>query len=279
MNRRLFLTQALVAATLGAGIRPEWAFPGRLAIFAQRLRDEHPFVYDNANASFPAASIIKLVILVALVREIDAGRLRWSDRLPINGREIVAGSETFGRIAPGSTAGVEALAKAMIAQSDNTAGNVLADHLSFVRVNDVAESLGLAQTRLRRHFMDFVARGRGIDNTTSARDVGMLLLALGRGARGKATRVASASGCRAMVGIMLRQEDRETIPAGIERRVQIANKTGVLADVRNDVAIVDPYGGNSYVVALLSQFTPAVTARAYELLRKDATRVDNIERA
>ncbi len=277
MKRRLFLNQTL-AAVLAAAVRAPWAFPGRLAVVAQRLRDGHPFLYEGASASFPAASLIKLIILVAVVRAIDAGTLRWSDRLTIERREIVAGSESFGGDAPGTRASVQHLVRAMITQSDNTAGNVLADRLSFVRVNEVAESLCLAETRLRRHFMDFVARAHGIDNTTSARDMNALLLGLARGARGKATAVASTSGCRTMVNIMLGQEDRETIPTGIARRVPIANKTGVLDDVRNDVAIVDPYGGDPYVLVLLSQFRPTMTERAYALLRVDASNVDRMER-
>jgi len=278
MKRRVFLTQAtqvLASAALGAAARAVWLpFPGRLAIFAQRLRDAAPFVHYDADALFPAASIIKLVILVGIVREIDERRLRWSDTFVVRRPEIVAGSESFGSAPSGSRASVRRLVDAMIAQSDNTAGNVLADHLSFSRINGVAESLGLSRTVMRRHFMDFAARARGVDNTTCAADIGALLLGIARGARGGASAVAGPQGCRAMMNVMLAQEDRETIPAGIGRHVPIANKTGVLDDVRNDAAVVDPYGDNPYVLVLLSQFNPAMTQRAYALLREDAARID-----
>lgn len=273
------MTSGLAAlATIAAVPRAfAWTFPGTLAVFAQRLRDPRPFALLRPALRLPAASVIKLVILVGIVREIDNGRLRWSDALRIGAREIVGASERFGKAAPGSRASVEQLAEAMVAQSDNTAANVLADHLSFARVNNVARSLGLARTRLRRHFMDLAARARGIDNTTSAGDMGALLLGVARGARGFSSHVASRTGCREIVTMMERQEDRDTIPAGIRRRVRIANKTGVLADVRDDVAIVDPYGSDGYVVALLSQFRPAATAAAYARLRAIASEIDRAD--
>lgn len=216
--------------------------------------------------------MIKLVIAIAVAQAIDAGEMRWDEMLSIQRREIVGASESFGQAAPGQRASIRSLFRAMIAESDNTAANVLADRLSFSTVNAAATEYHLEQTRLRRHFMDFAARARGIDNTTSASDMGELLIGIALGAR------ASRSGCRAIVDAMLAQEDRATIPAGINvRRVAIANKTGVLPDVRNDVAIVDPYGRDAYVLALLSHFNPADSKAAYARLRQISAEVDRIE--
>lgn len=275
MKRTEFLLSAGAGVLLAAASVPvRWRFPGELGIFAQRLRDAEPFVSHDAHRALPSASVIKLVILVGIARAIDAGTLRWGDKLSIAGREIVGASQSFGSACPGQRASVRRLVDAMVTQSDNTAANVLADYLSFSGVNGVAASLGLSQTHLRRHFMDFAARARGIDNMTSAGDMGALLLGIARGARGAETRVASPDLCRAMVGVMLRQEDRATIPAGIERRVPIANKTGVLPGTRNDVGIVDPYGKDAYVVALISHFKQRKTLEAYATLRSIARQID-----
>ncbi|HEY9084558.1 MAG TPA: serine hydrolase [Candidatus Tyrphobacter sp.] len=280
MDRSAFVAGAaasMAGLAVGAPASGAWSFPGTLAIFAQRARDRRPFIERSAHLRLSSASVIKLPILVGVVRAIDAGTLHWTDRLAIAAHEIVGASESFGRVAPGTRASVRVLVHAMIAQSDNTAANALADHLSFARVNAIAQSLGLAQTRLRRHFMDFAARARGIENTTSAADIGALLLGIERGARGIQTRIASTAACRAMIAAMLEQEDRDTIPAGIRRLVPIANKTGVLPDVRNDVAIVDPYGRDPYVVVLLSRFDPPRAIEAYARLRTIARRIDILE--
>ena len=264
---------------LPVAAKPVWTFPGTLAVFAQRLHAACPILSHNASLSLPSASIIKLVILVGIVRQIDAGHLRWSSELQIRGPEIVGASESFGQVVPGTRATVRRLADAMVAQSDNTAGNVFADHLSFAGVNAVAASLHLNQTRIRRHFMDFAARARGIDNTTSAADMGRLLLGVERGARGMPSPVATARSCREIVMMMLEQEDRDTIPAGVHRHVSIANKTGVLNDVRNDAAIIDPFGRDPYVLVLLSRFAPSQTRRAYARLQALASAVDALEQS
>lgn len=276
---RVLSAAAAALALVGAVPRTSpWYFPGTVAVYAQRSSDSAPFVSRDAHRAMPSASIIKLVILTGIVREIDRGALRWRSTLVIRAPEIVAGSERFGTAHAGQRATVKRLADAMIDQSDNTAGNVLADHLGFSGVNAVAISLQLHQTRMRRHFMDFAARARGIDNTTSAADIGALLLSIERGARGMPARAASARGCRTMVRIMLRQEDRDVIPAGIERSVPIASKTGVLPGVRDDVAIVDPFGPHPYVVALLSEFLQVRELGAYARLRSMARTVDELAR-
>src|SRR5262245_44062604 len=48
----------------------------------------------NAGVRFHAASTMKVPVLLELVRRIDAGELRWSDRLPVrnNFKSIVDGS-------------------------------------------------------------------------------------------------------------------------------------------------------------------------------------------
>ncbi len=241
MNRAQFLAGA--AALSGIGALP---FPGEYAIFAQRLADPKPFEVRDATAIMPSASIIKLYILAAVEQQVRARSLSWSTTLPIPSHAIVASSAIFEHAAPGSVASIDALCAAMIEQSDNTAGNVLADWTGFDAVNAVAQRSGLPATRLRRHFMDFAARARGIDNTTSAADMGRFLLDAGRAAR------RGDADARRTVGYMLKQRDRKTIPAGIGRRVPVANKTGDLPDVRHDVAIVDPYGAHPYVLVLMS---------------------------
>jgi beta-lactamase class A len=128
---------------------------------------------------------------------------------------------------------------------------------------------------MRRHFMDFDARARGVDNTTSARDMGVLALGIANG-RSLGYAGASAASCRRITRYMLAQEDRESIPAGIARDVKIANKTGELQDVRHDVAIVDLDGANPYVVALLSANLTHRSA-AFARLRELAANIDRVE--
>ena len=275
MIARLEFLQSSAAALLAsAAAGPmDWAFPGLVAAYARRVDAAAPFVSHNARTVMPAASVIKVLILLAVIAKIETQARAWSDVLTIRKAEIVGASETFGHAVPGQTATFDALAQAMIEQSDNTAANVLADWVGFERVGLMADAAGLSQTELRRHFMDFTARGAGIDNTTSARDMGLLLLGIAQGSASSGFAGVSRDGCRRIVKLMLDQEDRDTIPAGVSRPVSVANKTGELIGVRHDIAIVNVGNANAYVVALLScEITNR--ALAFARLRQLAARID-----
>jgi beta-lactamase class A len=274
MVTRLAFLHSSASVLLASAAAPiDWAFPGVVAAYARRVDAATPFVTHNARTVMPAASVIKVLILLAAIAKMESRGRAWSDVLTIRKAEIVDASETFGRATPGQAATFASLAQAMIEQSDNTAANVLADWAGFESVGLTADAAGLSQTELRRHFMDFTARGAGIDNVTSARDMGILLLGIAQGSAASGFAGASRDGCRKIVTLMLHQEDRETIPAGISRPVSVANKTGELTGVRHDIAIVNVASADAYVVALLScDFTNRTVAVAR--MRRLAASID-----
>jgi beta-lactamase class A len=232
--------------------------PGTAAVYARSIAAAAPLVSINATTQFPAASIIKLWIMVIVFRAIDAGELTPSLQVPIAEHDIVGGSETFGSASPGQMASLARLVKAMIQQSDNTAANALTRYLGFERINREIERAGFRATRMQRYFMYFPSVH---DNLTSAGDVGELLVRIARGARdetggsarGEAGGIASNASCRAMVRTLLGQEDREKIAPGLPAGTPLANKTGELPGVRHDAGIVDPFGASPYVLVVLEK--------------------------
>jgi beta-lactamase class A len=101
--------------------------------------------------------------------------------------------------------------------------------------------------------MDFAAIVHHSNNLTTARVMASLLYQIERGAHEAVPTVASPRSCRQMVDIMLHQEDRDKIVRGLPKGVPVANKTGEIDGVRNDVAIVDPYGDAPYVLSVLTK--------------------------
>jgi beta-lactamase class A len=83
--------------------------------------------------------------------------------------------------------------------------------------------------------------------------MGRLLYVIERGAHEGIATIVSADNCRAMVDVMLRQTDREKIPAGLPPGTRVANKTGEITGTRNDVAIVDPYGNAPVILAIMTK--------------------------
>jgi len=223
------------------------AIPGRAAVFAQRPGDHVPAIAIADDEVFPAASVIKLAIMLTAYRAVDAGRIRLDTRIRFAAVDVVGGSETFASAKPGQSATLEALLRAMIRQSDNTAANALLDRFGFGTINGEIAAAGLRHTRLRRYFLHF---STAHENVTTARDIGSLLLAIERGAHGMLG-IASRQACRAMIELLRGQEDHEKIARGLPPGVPLANKTGELPGVRHDAGIIDPDGRRPYVLVVL----------------------------
>jgi hypothetical protein len=79
------------------------------------------------------------------------------------------------------------------------------------------------------------------------------------------------------VQTMLGQAYREMIPAGVKRKVPIANKTGELDYVRSDAAIVDPRSESPYILVILTRDLE-YPGLAYGEIAQVARRIDNAMR-
>lgn len=250
----LAVPRIAVAASLEAQVRHAAArSTGMVGVFARTMAPGPPRIAYNADVVFPSASTIKLLILVTLYAAADGDPSILTRRIAPRGSDYVGGSALFDPAPRGARYGVATIARAMIVQSDNTAANALISFLGFDAVNATARRAGLEHTQLRRHFLDYAAILRHSNNLTTARDMGMLLYSIERGWREALQTVASPVACRHMIDILLRQEDREKIAAGLPRGIPLANKTGEITGVRNDVGIIDPYGDSPYVLAVLTK--------------------------
>ena len=225
---------------------------GTVGVWAHKLDVGGPVAY-NADERFPSASVIKVAILVSLFQYAEQHPDTFSRELTLELPDFVAGSEVLDGYSPGSSISVRTLARAMIEQSDNTASNVLIDFLGMPRIAATIRRAGLKKTQLHRHFMDANAIAHHSENLTTAHDMGMLLYQIERGAHEAIYTVASPPSCRKMIDILLRQEDRDKIARGIPKGMPLANKTGEIDGVRNDIAIVDPYGESPYIIAVLTK--------------------------
>ncbi len=212
-----------------------------------------PLVAYHDGDPFPTASTIKVLIMVTAFRAIDDGTLRRDAPIVISKADLVGGSERFGNARSGARYPLMTLIRAMIRQSDNTAANALISHFGFAAINATCGPAGMTATHLRRRFLDWAAMVRHNENVSTARDMGTLLYGIERGAREGIDTIAKAASCNEMIEIMLGQEDRDKIPAGLPRGTQVADKTGELTGVRSDVAIVEPYGDTPYILVVMTK--------------------------
>jgi beta-lactamase class A len=90
---------------------------------------------------------------------------------------------------------------------------------------------------------DNKAFAKGLNNTTTAQGLAVLLEAIAKG------RAVDAGASREMVEILERQKFNEGIPAGLPAGMQVAHKTGELTKLHHDAAIV--YAKRPFVLVIL----------------------------
>lgn len=213
----------------------------------------------NADVSFHAASTMKVPVMIELFRRVDAGTLSLDQSVVLENRfssladgtpfslDTSSDSEVslYARIGRRVTLGE--LDDLMITRSSNLATNVLLALLDPKRVDATAHALGARHMEVRRGVEDDKAFQLGLNNTTTARDLGVLLTGIERGT------VAARHSCAAMKAVLLRQTFNTEIPAGLPPGVPVAHKTGWITGTLHDAAIVYPPGRPPYVLVVLSR--------------------------
>jgi beta-lactamase class A len=192
----------------------------------------------NANRVFPAASSIKIAILLELYRQDQEarggakGKARLDDLYIFDPKDLVEDSQ----IMVGLTAGVTRvtnrdLAQFMVAVSDNAASNVLIDRVGMGNVNAMLRSLELTKTMLRRKMMDIAAARHGDENVATPQEMVRLLEAIYK------EKALNKQATTEFIKQLSTLKD-SYIPRALPENVQVANKPGELEGVRNDCGIV-----------------------------------------
>jgi beta-lactamase class A len=217
-------------------------------------------VVDLAGAAVvPAASTIKIPILIALFQQIDRGEIKLDEQLTLQKSMLAAGSGSLARSPEGSKFSVQEVATKMITISDNTAANLLIDRLGGKdKLNLQFQSWGLLHTNLRSPLPDFEGT-----NVTSAQELVKLLGGL-KSEQG----ILSVSSKQAVLEI-LRQTKRNTmLPAGIDdNQAKIAHKTGEISSLVADAGLVELANGQSYLLVAMVQ-RPSDNQRAEVLIKQ-----------
>jgi beta-lactamase class A len=138
----------------------------------------------------------------------------------------------------------------MITRSSNLATNALITLVGAERTQATMRSLGAMRIRVLRGVEDDKAYQRGMNNTTTARDLAIILDAI------QEHRAASPASCKAMRDILLQQEFHSEIPAGLPPGTPVAHKTGFITGLHHDAAIVYPKGADPYVLVILTNKIP-----------------------
>src|SRR5437773_7426176 len=248
-----------------------------VGVYYRRLDRPDSLLVDAAHR-FHAASTMKVPVMIQVFRDADAGTLRLSDSLTVVNEfhSIVDGSpfqldkaddsDSSLYLRVGQKAAVRDLLELMITVSSNLATDILIERIGPARANTTAHSLGADSILVLRGVEDGVAYRAGRNNTTTARDLGVLLAAIAE------HRAASRVACDSMLAILGRQHFTEGIPAGLPPGARVYHKTGWVGQVvYHDAAYVELPGGRRYVLVVTTGGIQKDTA-AYNLVA-DVSRI------
>ena len=252
----LFIVSVASAQTLPPGVQAVVSqFKGQLYFAAKNLKTGEIIQY-RADDRVQTASVVKVPILVELFSQAREQRFMLDEVVSVSAVNKVEGSGILRDMGTGLHLTLRDVATLMIVLSDNTATNMLIDRLGVAAVNARMRQAGLQQTTLYKKVFKPATEvipeeqkkwGLGV---TTPREMLQLMEKIYR------KEIAGAAGCDEMIAIMKQQRDRDQIPrylvgSGWEK-VQVANNTGALDRVRNDVAIVFLPDGD-FVLSLFAQ--------------------------
>jgi beta-lactamase class A len=221
--------------------------PGTVGLVIKDLGTQQVLRW-SPDVRFPAASVIKLPVLVEALRQAQSGELRLDERLPIRAENKVGGFGILKDLESLVELTLIDLLTLMIVISDNTAANLCIERVGMAAVNVSMAALGLRGTILQRKMMDMEARQRGLDNFTTPADVALLLEMLA------SKQILTPEGCDLAISIMRRQQVRDRLPLYLPQEMPIAHKTGELPEIRHDAGVMLAERGPVVIAALTMDF-------------------------
>lgn len=205
----------------------------------------------NPDEVFPAASVIKVGVLIELIRAAGEGRCRLDERIVVTAADRVAGSGVLTHLDEPVSLTLKDLANLMIVASDNVAANICIERVGMNRVNALFRELGLEHTNLARRMMDDAAVRAGEENVATPRELIKLFATLYEGEH-QAGRPVSSEVAGEVLRILRKPKD-EPIRRPLPPDLPVAGKPGKVDGAAADAAIVY-LQDRPYVLAVMTKY-------------------------
>ncbi len=239
-------------------------YPGRVGIYLKDLRTGRTWTH-NPDDLFPAASLIKLPILISTFYKMKDGGLSLDDQLTLTRRNRVGGSGSLKWRRDGSRFTVRELLGHMITESDNTATKMILDRLGIGYVQQQFPRMGLLYTGIYAEGMSLKSGRVAHENYTTAREIEMLEEKI---YRGEAVDKASSA---LMLEILRRPHAvASRLSKGMPKGWEIAHKTGLERKACHDAAIFFTPNGDYAITVLTGQ------NRSYSEAKNFITKVGHV---
>jgi len=227
--------------------------PG-LAALSLSIPHQNIYLGINDTILMHAASTMKVPVMIVIFNRAEQGQFSLDDSLMIRNefKSIIDGSAYSLDIADdsgeklysfiGKKESIRNLIIDMITYSSNLATNLLIDYIGAENVQQKMKILGAHDIQVLRGVEDIKAYRAGKSNTTTAKDLTIILQAIMDG------KAANSASTEEMINILLDQKFNTKIPAQLPQNVRVAHKTGSITAINHDTGIL----------SLINSFTPFI---------------------
>lgn len=232
---------------------------GTIAVAFYSLSQPKDSLLINVDEKFHAASTMKVPVMIELFKQDHEGKIDLQDSILLKNefKSIVDGSLysmdinddsddiIYSQI--GTKVALSDLMHSMITVSSNLATNVLIELVGAKNTTATMRRLGARNIEVLRGVEDQKAYDQGLSNSTTARDLMIIMEAIANNTAGR------QGDCEAMIAILKDQQHNDLIPMYLPKEVQVAHKTGSITGVHHDAGIVYLPDGRTYILVLLSK--------------------------
>ena len=228
------------------------ALESSLAALANEYPQIHPsvFVWDyesgkyaslNSDEAFPAASIIKIPVLLQLFRSMEAGQRSIDDKMTLTDYYRAEGSGDLQFQRTGNQYSLDSLARKMIEISDNSSTNMLMSSVGGMNdVNRAIKSWGLKKTQINNWLPDM-----GGTNVTTTEDLARMIYNI------ENENFLSRESKDRIFDYMGHVKNNRLIHAGLGSGAKIYHKTGDIGHMLGDAGLVITPDGHKYIVTIM----------------------------
>ena len=201
------------------------------------------YVDINGDMQYPAASIIKLPVLVRLFKSIESKQMTIYDEMVLTDYYRASGSGNLQYAQEGGKYSLDALAKTMIQDSDNSATNMIISKLGGMDdINIGLRDWGISKTYLRTWLPDLSGT-----NKTTAKDMAKILYNLDNPG------FLNINSREYIIDYMSHVKNNKLLAAGLGEGATLIHKTGDIGSMLGDAGIVYAPNGKRYIVVILAR--------------------------
>ncbi len=201
------------------------------------------YVNINADEIFPAASIIKIPVLIEMFREIDKGKFSLYDTMVLEDYYRASGSGKLQYSQSGREHTMDYLAKIMIENSDNSSTNmIMAKMGGMPELNREMKKWGLKTTHVNNWLPDLDGT-----NVTTAKEIAQMLYNIDQ------TDIVSVDAKKHMADYLSHVKNNRLLKAGLPSKAILLHKTGDIGYMLGDSGIVKTPSGKKYIVSILAK--------------------------